>query len=358
MSVAEKVIEKRLRGERLNLEDGILLYEADLMLLGRAAKEIRNRLHPENCVTFIVDRNIYYTNVCVADCGFCAFFRRPGHNESYTLDREEIFKKIRALIEIGGTQVLIQGGLNPELRLSYYVDLVRSIKEAFPQIHIHSFSPPEIDIIAKLERMTYQEVLSALKEAGLNSLPGGGAEMLVDRVRNIISPKKISAENWLKVLRAAHEVGLKTTASMVFGHVETIEERIIHLLKLRDLQDETGGIRAFITWSMSTKGTPSLEHLPMASGEDYLRTVAVSRLMLDNIPSIQAGWVTEGHKLAQVALEFGANDMGGTLMEELVIEPTGIKYRTAPRDLIRLIERGGYQAAQRNTNYQIIQYCE
>ena len=356
MPIGEKVIEKRLRGERLNLEDGILLYEADLMFLGRAAKEIRNRMHPEDQVTFIIDRNIYYTNVCVADCDFCAFYRRPGHKESYTLDNEEILGKIKALVDIGGTQVLIQGGLNPELRLDYYVNLIRTIRQAFPQVHVHSFSPPEIDIIAKLERMTYQQVLAALKEAGLNSLPGGGAEILVDRVRNIVSPKKISADNWLRVIRAAHEVGLKTTASMVFGHVETIEERIIHLLKLRDLQDETHGIRAFITWSMSTKGTPGLSHLPMASGEDYLRTVAISRLMLDNVPSIQSGWVTEGHKLAQVALEFGANDMGGTLMEELVIGPTGINYKTTAQDLIRLIRGAGYQPAQRNTNYQIIQH--
>ena len=354
MAIAEKMIEKRLRGERLNLEDGILLFEADLMLLGAAAKEIRKRQFPEDQVTFVIDRNIYYTNACVADCSFCAFYRRPGHEESYTLHREEIFKKIQALADVGGTQVLIQGGLNPELRLNYYLELIRSIREAFPQIQIHSFSPPEIDIIAKLERMTYQQVLSKMKEAGLNSLPGGGAEMLIDRVRNIISPKKISADNWIKVCRAAHEVVLKTTASMVFGHVETLEERIIHLLKLRDLQDDTGGIRAFITWSMSTKGTPGLEHLPLASGEDYLRTLAVSRLMLDNIPSIQSGWVTEGHKLAQVALEFGANDMGGTLMEELVIEPTGINYRTTEHDLIRLIHRAGYRAAQRNTNYEIV----
>lgn len=357
MDVAEKVVEKRLRGERLNLEDGILLYEADLMLLGRAAKEIRSRLHPPDRVTFVIDRNIYYTNVCVADCSFCAFYRRPGHAEGYTLHLEEIFRKIQELVNNGGTQVLIQGGLNPELKLNYYVDLVRSIRSAFPQVHIHSFSPPEIDMIAKLERMSYQDVLSKLKEAGLNSLPGGGAEILVDRVRNLISPKKISAENWIKVCRAAHEVGLKTTASMVFGHVETIEERIIHLLRIRDLQDERGGIRAFITWSMSTKGTPGMEHLPVASGEDYLRTVAVSRLMLDNIPSIQSGWVTEGHKLAQVALEFGANDMGGTLMEELVIEPTGIQYKTTSDDLIRLIRKAGYQPAQRNTNYEIVRYC-
>ncbi|MBI4550238.1 MAG: dehypoxanthine futalosine cyclase [Candidatus Omnitrophica bacterium] len=354
MTIAEKVIEKRLRGERLSLEDGILLYEADLTLLGTAAKQVRNRLHPDNRVTFVIDRNIYYTNVCVADCSFCAFYRRPGESESYTLHKEEIFRKIQALVDIGGTQLLIQGGLNPELRLEYYVDLVRSIKEAFPQVHIHSFSPPEIDIIAKLERMSYQEVLARLKEAGLNSLPGGGAEILVDRVRKILSPKKISADNWIKVCRAAHEVGLKTTASMVFGHVETIEERIIHLLKIRALQDEAGGIRAFITWSMSTKGTPGLEHLPLASGEDYLRTVAVSRLMLDNVPSVQSGWVTEGHKLAQVALEFGANDMGGTLMEELVIEPTGIQHKTRTEDLVRLIERAGYSAAQRNTNYEIV----
>lgn len=355
MSIGERVIEKCLSGERLNLEDGILLYEADLALLGMAATVVRRRLYPENRVTFVIDRNIYYTNVCVADCSFCAFYRRPGHSEGYVLNHEDIYQKIKALADLGGTQVLIQGGLNPELRLGYYVELLRFIRQSFPQIHIHSFSPPEVDMIAKLEKMTYRDVLAALKEAGLNSLPGGGAEILVDRVRNILSPKKISATNWLRVMRAAHEVGLRTTASMVFGHVETIEERIIHLLKIRELQDETNNFRAFITWSMSTKGTPGLSHLTMATGEDYLRTVAVSRLMLDNVPSIQAGWVTEGHKLAQVALEFGANDMGGTLMEELVIDPTGIHYDTTTQDLIRLIRSAGYQPVQRNTNYEVVQ---
>lgn len=354
MPLGERVLEKALRGERLTLEDGILLYETDLMLLGRAAKEIRNRCHPEDRVTFIIDRNIYYTNVCVADCSFCAFFRRPGHAEGYVLDREEILKKIQALVDLGGTQVLIQGGLNPDLRLDYYIELVRTIKELFPQVHVHSFSPTEIEIIAKLERMSYRDILSHLKQAGLNSLPGGGAEILVERVRKILSPHKISSDKWLEVMRAAAQAGLKGSATMVFGHVETIEERIIHLLKLRDLQDETQVFRAFITWSMSTKGTPGVSHLPQASGEDYLRTVAVSRLMLDNIPSVQAGWVTEGHRLAQVALEFGANDMGGTLMEELVIEPTGIHHETTAELLIKLIRKAGYVPAQRDTNYEIL----
>lgn len=355
MAVWEKVIEKSLAGERLGLEDGIVLFEADLAALGHAATAMRNRFHADkDFISFIIDRNIYYTNACVADCDFCAFYRRPGHEEAYTLTDEDILAKIKVLSDLGGTQVLIQGGLNPKLRIDYYVNLIRIIRKAFPHIHIHSFSPTEIDMIARLEKMSYQQVLTILKNEGLNSLPGGGAEILVERVRKIISPKKLSTDGWMGVMRAAHEVGLKTTATMVFGHVETLEERIIHLLKMRELQDETGGFRAYICWSMAPYNTPGLQHLPHTGGEDYLRTFAISRLILDNVVNFQSGWVTEGHRLAQIALQFGANDMGGTLMEELVIGPTGIDHQTNADDLVRLIRKAGYRAMQRDTNYQYL----
>jgi len=352
MAIWERVIDKALAGERLSLEDGVLLYEADLLALGKAAHKKRLEKHPDPQATFIIDRNIYYTNVCVADCDFCAFYRNPGHAETYTLNYDEILKKVDELVALGGTQVLIQGGLNPKLRIDYYVGMIRAIREKYPHVHVHSFSPTEIDIIARIEKMSYTEVLSTLKEAGLNSLPGGGAEILLERVRKIISPKKLDSDNWIEIMRCAHQVGLKTTATMVVGHVETIEERIIHFLKLRELQDETGGFRAFICWTMATQGTPALSHLPWTGGEDYLRTLAISRLMLDNILNVQSGWVTEGHRLGQVALQFGANDVGGTLMEELVLEPTGISNTSCAHDLIRMIQRAGYEAVQRDTNYK------
>jgi len=349
-----EALEKVFRGERLGREEGVSLYRADLASLGMAASAMRRKMHPLNQVTFVMDRNIYCTNVCVAQCSFCAFSRDVLSEEAYVLTHEEILEKVRVAADAGGTQVLIQGGLNPELGLGYYVELVRKIKKMFPGIHVHSFSPPEIDMLAKREKMTYSEILSDLKNAGLNSLPGGGAEILVDRVRSRISPKKLSADAWIEVMRCAHGVGLKSTATMVFGHVETPEERISHLLRIRDLQDETGGFRAFICWTLSPRKTPGLHDLPMAGGWDYLRTVAIARLMLDNVLHIQSGWVTEGHRLAETALEFGANDMGGVLMEELVIQPTGIGFQTAAEDMVRLIRRSGYQPVQRDTNYAVV----
>ncbi|HNV85374.1 MAG TPA: cyclic dehypoxanthinyl futalosine synthase [Candidatus Omnitrophota bacterium] len=350
----EEIFGKISNGERLTREDGIELYRADLAFLGCAASRVRRRLHPSNRVTFVLDRNIYLTNICVAQCSFCAFSRDASGGEGYVLSHEEILAKVRELADAGGTQVMIQGGLNPELGLEYYAGLVRKIRAHFPRIHVHSFSPPEIDMLARREGMSDSEVLSALKRAGLNSLPGGGAEILADRVRSVISPKKISAEDWIKVMRSAHGAGLRSTATMVFGHVETLEERISHLLRLRDLQDETGGFRAFICWSLSPRKTPGLRDLRMTGGWDYLRTVAVARLMLDNIPNIQSGWVTEGHRLAQAALEFGANDMGGVLTEELVISPTGIGFETAAEEMVRLIRQSGYQPVQRDTNYAVV----
>ncbi len=355
--ITEKILEKALAGERLNLEDGILLHDADLHSLGRAATIIRNRLNDPKKVTFVVDRNISYTNACVADCDFCAFYVSPLSEDVYVLPDESIFKKIEELEAIGGTQILLQGGLNPKLRLNYYVNLLRKIRARFPNITIHSFSPTEIDFFGKLEKKPVSEIFQVLKDAGLHSMPGGGGEILVKRVRDIISPKKISADRWLEVQRDAHLAGLKTTATMVIGHVETVEERIIHLLRLRELQDETGGFRAFIPWTMSTHGT-RLSHIKKIAGEDYVQIVALARLIFDNVPHIQSGWVTEGHKLAQTALAFGADDMGGILMEEEVVSKTGVAYETFTQDMLRIIRTAGYEPLQRNTRYEIIRSFE
>lgn len=354
MDIFDEILKKRLDGNRLTIEEGILLYSCDLLRLGNVAKTLVDRMNPERVVTFIVDRNVSYTNACVVDCDFCAFYRRPGDKEAYTLTYEQIFQKIQELVDEGGTQVLIQGGVNPEIPLDYYLNLIRAIRQKFPQVHIHSFSVVEFEMISRKFRIPLPDVFRMFKEAGLNSLPGGGAEILVERVRDIISPKKASSERWLEVMRTAHQCGLKSTATMVVGHVETIEERILHLDVIRKLQDETKGFRAFIPWTMSPEGTPRMRHIKKAGGEDYLKTVAISRLMLDNFEHIQSGWLTEGLKIGQVALNFGCDDMGGTLMEDKVLEPTGIEVKTRREDLIRLIREAGYIPAQRNTNYEII----
>lgn len=354
MDLYDRILGKRLEGRRLSIEEGVCLYSCDLLRLGKAAQALVERAHPDRVVTFIVDRNVSYTNACVVDCDFCAFYRRPQDKEAYVLSHEQIFAKIQELVDLGGTQVLIQGGVNPELPLDYYLDLMRAIRQKFPQVHIHSFSVVELDMLSKKNRIPLEELLRRFREAGLNSIPGGGAEILVERVRGLISPKKASSERWMDVMRTAHQVGLKTTATMVFGHLETLEERLIHLGKIRGLQDETRGFRAFIPWTLSPKGTPRMSRFRPAGGEDYLKTVAISRLMLDNIEHIQSGWLTEGLKLGQIALGFGSDDMGGTLLEDKVLEPTGIEVHTRPEDLIRLIREAGYLPAQRNTNYEIL----
>lgn len=352
--IMSRILEKAVEGERLNLEEGILLFSCDLLSLARAATLVRDRLHPNRVVTFIIDRNVSYTNACIVDCDFCAFYRRPRDKEAYTLTLDQIFAKIQELVDLGGTQVLIQGGVNPELPLEFYLNMIRQIRERFPEIHIHSFSVVEIDFIAKKEKMPLRDVLLKFKEAGLNSIPGGGAEILVERVRNMISPKKIDSDGWINFMRTAHEAGLRSTATMVFGHVETLEERVIHLERIRSLQDETGGFRAFIPWTLSPHGTPRMSEFEPAGGADYLKTLAVSRLFLDNVQNVQSGWLTEGLKMGQVGLSFGANDIGGTLIEDKVLEPTGIEVHTRPEDLIRLIQEAGYVPAQRNTNYEIL----
>jgi len=354
----ESILERRLDGERLSLEEGILLFNADLTLLGYAANQVKNQLHPEPVVTFVVDRNIATTNVCIVDCDFCAFYTPPRTDKGYVTQWDEINQNLTDLTAINGTQVLFQGGINPDLRMKHYTDLFKKVMEHFPQVHIHSMSPEEIDYLCKCEKITAEEVFAALKEAGLNSFPGGGAEILVDRVRQQISPKKAPADRWLDIMRSCHKSGLKASATMMYGHVETIEERVIHFLRLRELQDETNVFRAFIPWSFSAAGTPRMSHIPMAGGEDYLRTMAVARLMIDNIPNFQTGWVTEGVKLAQIALSFGANDMGGILMEERVVKATGITNETDTNEFIRLIKKTGNRAAQRDTNYKIVKYID
>lgn len=352
----DDILEKRVQGERLSLEEGISLYSCDLLRLGRAAHQVKEKMFPDKKVTFIVDRNISYTNVCVVDCDFCAFYRPPGHAEGYTMTHEQVFKKIEELVALGGTQALIQGGVNPELPIDYYLDLIRAVRQKFPTVHVHSFSVVEMDMIARKNRIPLIDLFKKFKEAGLNSMPGGGAEILVERVRKIISPKKATTQKWIDVMRIAHEAGLRTTATMVVGHVETIQERIEHMIVIRNLQDETKGFRAFIPWTMSPHCTPRMKHLKQTGGEDYLKTVAISRLMLDNIEHLQSGWLTEGLKLGQIALNFGCDDMGGTLIEDKVLEPTGIDAtQTTREDLIRLIKEAGYTAVQRNTNYETVQ---
>lgn len=338
--------------ERITAEEGLELFlNSDLHHLGRLADRIRWTLHPEPMVTFIVDRNINYTNKCTVRCKFCAFSVDIDDKRGYVLSLDEIFRKIEEAVEAGGTQILMQGGLNPELKIDFFENMFREIKRRF-KIQIHSLSPPEIVFIAKISGLSIKETLERLHSAGLDSLPGGGAEILVDRVRRIISPKKILADEWLNVMREAHKLGMRTTATMMFGSVEMPEEIIEHMIKIRDLQDETGGFTAFIPWSYQP-GNTALGGNP-ATGTDYLRVLAISRIMLDNIPNIQASWVTQGLKVAQLALFFGANDMGNVMIEENVIASTGVKNSITQDELINVIRSAGFIPAQRNTQYETI----
>ncbi len=349
----EKILEKAVAGERLTLEDGVRLYEANLHLLGRAATIKRNKLNDPHRATFVVGRNISYTNACVSGCDFCVFSVDPDAGNVFVLSQGEILEKINESVKMGGTQILLQGGLNPRIDFNFYLQLLKVIKTQFPNVTLHAFSPTEIDFFSNIFNKPVPGILEEFKKAGLDSIPGGGGEILVERVRSKISPNKISASRWMQIEKEIHRAGFKTSATMVIGHIETKEERLTHLLKLRDLQDETGGVRSFIPWTMSTPNT-KLSHIKKVAGEDYLRTVAVSRLILDNIPHIQAGWVTEGHKLSQLALAFGADDMGGVLVEEKVLEGTGLSYQTEVEDMKRLIRQAGYVPEQRDTAYRTV----
>ena len=348
----KKVVDRVISGKRIDAEAGLVLFkDADLLTLGELANSMRKRLHPERLVTFIVDRNINYTNVCVNKCRFCAFYREADSPEAYLLSKDEIFRKIEETLEQGGTQILMQGGVHPDLGIEYFEDLFSSIKSRFT-IQIHSLSPAEISFIAKLADLSIMDTLKRLKTSGLDSIPGGGAEILVDRVRKKVSPNKIRWRQWAEVMKTAHKLGMPTTATMMFGSLETQKEIVEHLVRLRDIQDETAGFTAFIPWTYQPGNTELGGR--SATAVEYLKTLALSRIMLDNFQNIQASWVTQGAKIAQVALEFGANDFGSTMIEENVVAAAGITFRMTRQEIVNLIRDAGYVAAQRDTRYHIL----
>ncbi len=355
-SAVAEIIEKAVSGERIaDVEAVTLLRSRDLVAVGRAANEIRNRKHDPERVTFIIDRNLNYTNICTTDCDFCAFYRRPGDSrEGYLLPKAVIFKKIEETLALGGTGVLMQGGHHPDLGVEYYEDLFSSIKARYP-IHLHALSPSEVQHAARRSRLTVAETLTRLRDAGLDSIPGGGAEILVDRVRRIIAPKKTKTREWLGVMREAHRLGISTTATMMYGHVETLEERVEHLRRIRELQDETGGFRAFFSWTFQDDGNRLGGLVPperRPTSLDYLLTQAVSRIYLDNVPHIGSSWVTQGKKIGQVALGFGADDLGSVMIEENVVSAAGTTHRTSADELVHLIRSLGKVAVQRDTLYR------
>lgn len=348
------ILEKAVAGERLTPEEGLRLLEShDLAALGRAADEVTRRLHPENYRTYNIDRNINYTNVCTAVCDFCAFYRRPKSPEGYVLTHEEIFAKIEETVALGGDQILLQGGLHPDYKIEWYEEMLRAIKGRFPQVNIHGFSPPEIYHFTKVSKLPLQEILERLKAAGLGSLPGGGAEILVDRVRAAITRGKVMTDDWLNVSRVWHQLGGRSSATMMFGHVETLAERIEHLERLRQLQDETGGFTAFICWTFQPDHT-DMADTPSAGSFEYLKTNAVARLYLDNIQNIQSSWVTQGQKMGQMALLYGANDMGSLMIEENVVAEAGTVYHLTLEQIRDSISELGYIPRQRNVHYQLI----
>src|SRR5580765_81368 len=356
MLTTAEILEKALAGERIDDEEGVALLESrDLVSVGRVANRLRARHSDPERITFIVDRNLNYTNICVTDCDFCAFYRRPGdRREGYLLPKPVIYKKIEETLALGGTGLLMQGGHHPDLGIEFYEDLFRSIKERY-RIHLHALSPPEIQHISRRSRLSLPDVLTRLRDAGLDSIPGGGAEILVDRVRDIIAPKKVNTKEWLGVMREAHRLGISTTATMMYGHVETLEERVEHFRRIRELQDETGGFRAFFSWTFQDDGNRLVSLVPAEARPtsfDYLLTQAVSRIYLDNVPHIGSSWVTQGKKIGQVALGFGADDLGSVMIEENVVSAAGTTHRTSAEELAHLIRSIGKTPVQRDTLYR------
>ena len=350
MSVADKV----RNGERVSPAEALELYRhAPTHLLGALADSIRARKHPERIVTYIIDRNVNYTNVCVAKCNFCAFYRDVGSSEGYVLGFDEIFRKIDETIAVGGNQLLLQGGHNPDLPIEWYEDLFRAIKTRYPDFKLHALSPPEVIHLSRLAHIAVPAVIDRLVTAGLDSIPGGGAEILVDRVRKLLHCYgKASADEWIDVMRHAHAAGLRTTATMMYGTVESDEDRIEHLRRLRELQDETGGFTAFITWSFQPDHTErgGFE----ATGIEYLRTLAIARIFLDNFDNLQASWVTQGGKVGQLSLAFGANDMGSVMIEENVVRAAGASYCMDEVEIVENIEDAGFIPKRRNMHYEIL----
>ncbi len=349
------VLERRIAdGDRLTQDEALRVYrDAPTYWLGRMADLVRARRHPEGVVSYIIDRNVNYTNVCVARCNFCAFYRPVGHGEGYVLGFDEIFRKIDETIAVGGVQLLLQGGHNPDLPLEWYEDLFRGVKARYPAFKLHALSPPEVVHLSRMSKLPVPAVVERLIAAGLDSIPGGGAEILVDRVRKLLNCYgKASADEWLDVMRHAHRAGLRTTATMMYGTVETQEERLEHLLRLRALQDESGGFTAFITWSYQPEHTERGGY--EATGIEYLRTLAVARLVLDNFDNLQASWVTQGGKVGQLSLTFGANDMGSEMIEENVVRAAGASFCMDEVEIVRNIEDAGFAARRRNMHYEIL----
>jgi cyclic dehypoxanthinyl futalosine synthase len=352
MSSISDLYRKIENGHRVDPEETLNLFkEGDLLTLGRLADNI-NKLKNGSVVGYVIDRNINYTNVCVLRCKFCAFRRDKGDEDAWEHSYKEIDEKIEDLLTHNGTQILMQGGHHPEWKLDYYTNLVRHIRETFPQITVHAFSPPELDHISRLCKIPYEDTLRALKEAGLQSIPGGGAEILVDSIRQKISAGKVNSENWLKVAETGHRLGIQGSATMMFGHVETLEDRVTHLTKIRDLQDRTKGFFAFIPWTYVPGNSPMGGE--QVGGVDYLKTLAICRIFLDNFQNIQVSWLTQGLKIAQIALQFGGNDLGSTLLEENVVRSTGVPNQTNVPELQRIVKEWGYTPRQRDTFYNTV----
>ncbi len=345
--------QKVLDGERISSEEAVRLQEAlSLPELGALADSVRQRKHPDPAVTYIIDRNINYTNICNVYCTFCAFMREDKDTDSYVLTPEQVGEKIRELVAIGGVQVLMQGGHHPKLGIEYYLDLLQYIRRNFPQVNVHGFSPPEFCHFAEVFGMPVEEVLRRFKEAGLGSIPGGGGEILVDRVRQRVSPLKCTADQWLHVMEVAHGLGLRSSATMMFGHVETVAERVAHLQRLRDLQDRTHGFTAFICWTFQNENTRL--RVPSVGAHEYLRTQALARIFLDNFDNVQSSWVTQGPQIGQIALKFGANDLGSVMMEENVVSQAGATFRINEETMRRLIREFGYEPHRRNNWYELL----
>lgn len=346
-----EILDRTVAGERLTDEHCLaLLRSHDLTTIGTAADAVRRKRHPENVVTYIIERNINYSNICAADCDFCGFYAKQWETEkAYVLPRDVIEQKIKELMAAGGSQILLQGGLHPKLKLEWYEDMLRHIKSKFG-IHLHAFSPPEIHWFSKINKMSLVEVLERLHTAGLDSIPGGGGEILVDRVRKELTKNKCMSEEWLEVMRAASSIGMRGTATMMFGHVETLEERVEHLHRIRDLQDETGVFTAFIDWTYQQSPDLKLQCDTVDSFE-YLKMTAIARLYLDNIDNIQSSWVTQGGKIGQVSLFYGCNDMGSTMMEENVVSAAGTVFALDAAEIERLITDAGFEPHRRNFFY-------
>lgn len=359
MPVKEKLYQeisaKVLNGGRISDEDFMVLSDgADLFQLGFLANGIRKHKHPEKLVTYVVDRNINYTDICVSACKFCAFFKAPEDKDGYLLSKDELADKIRETQELGGTQILLQGGLHPDLPLEYYEDMLQFMKKT--GIHIHGFSPPEVCHFAEISKLSIAEVIKRLIAAGLDSIPGGGAEILNDRVRESTAPRKCNADQWIEVMEEAHSQGLRTTATMMFGHIETVEERLEHLRRLRELQDRTKGFTAFIPWPFQPDNTALNDQVTIekTTGFAYLRMLALCRIYLDNFDNIQASWVTQGPKVAQISLSFGANDFGSTMIEENVVAAAGISFRLSEQEIKRLVTDAGFEPRQRLMDYSLV----